>query len=40
LWEGRTTSETAGKAFVCRNYTCGAPVDDVDSLLEQLAGIT
>jgi uncharacterized protein YyaL (SSP411 family) len=40
LWEGRTTAETSGKAFVCRNYTCGAPVDDVDSLLEQLAGIT
>ncbi len=37
LWEGRTTPETAGKAFVCRNYTCGAPVDDLDSLLEQLA---
>jgi uncharacterized protein YyaL (SSP411 family) len=40
LWEGRTGSENAGKAFVCRNYTCGAPVEDVDSLLEQLAGIT
>ena len=36
LWEGRTTPETAGKAFVCRNYTCGAPVDDLDSLFEQL----
>ena len=37
LWEGRTTPQTAGKAFVCRNYTCGAPVEDVDSLLEELA---
>jgi uncharacterized protein YyaL (SSP411 family) len=40
LWDGRTTAQTAGKAFVCRNYTCAAPVEDVDSLLEQLAGIT
>ncbi|MDQ1440116.1 MAG: uncharacterized protein QOG97_344 [Acidimicrobiaceae bacterium] len=39
LWEGRTGGENAGKAFVCRNYTCGAPVEDIDSLLEQLAGI-
>ncbi len=38
LWDGRTTPETAGKAFVCRHHTCGAPVSDVDSLLEQLAG--
>jgi uncharacterized protein len=40
LWEGRTEAPTAGKAFVCRNYTCGAPVDDVDALLAQLAGAT
>ena len=38
LWEGRTTPEAADRAFVCRNYTCSAPVTDVDSLLEQLTG--
>jgi uncharacterized protein YyaL (SSP411 family) len=38
LWEGRTDTETAGKAFICRNYTCGRPVEDIDSLLEQLDG--
>jgi uncharacterized protein len=38
LWEGRTTAEAADRAFVCRNYTCSAPVSDVDSLLEQLTG--
>jgi uncharacterized protein YyaL (SSP411 family) len=40
LWEGRAGPESADKAFVCRHYTCGAPVDDVDSMLEQLAGLT
>jgi len=38
LWEGRTRPEAADRAFVCRNYTCSAPVTDVDSLLEQLTG--
>ncbi|MGH9124008.1 MAG: thioredoxin domain-containing protein [Acidimicrobiales bacterium] len=37
LWEGRTTAETAGKAFVCRNNTCAAPADDVAGLLSRLA---
>ena len=38
LWEGRTDDDaTAGKAFVCRDYTCGIPALDVDELLEQLA---
>ncbi len=27
-----------GLAYVCRNYTCQAPVSDVDSLLAQLTG--
>lgn len=40
LWEGRTGPEAAHKAFICRNYTCGAPVTDIDSMLEQLAGLT
>ncbi len=40
LWEGRTTPQTEGKAFICRDHTCGAPVEDHDSLLEQLAGAT
>jgi uncharacterized protein YyaL (SSP411 family) len=40
LWEGRTGPETAHKAFICRHYTCGAPVTDIDSMLEQLAGLT
>jgi hypothetical protein len=38
LWDGRTTPNAAGQAFICRNYTCAAPVADVDSLLAQLAG--
>jgi uncharacterized protein YyaL (SSP411 family) len=33
LWEGRRD----GLAYVCRNYTCQAPVDTVDALIEQLA---
>ncbi|HEX3426550.1 MAG TPA: thioredoxin domain-containing protein [Acidimicrobiales bacterium] len=37
LWEGRTSQATADKAFVCRNYTCSAPADDVAGLLERLA---
>jgi uncharacterized protein YyaL (SSP411 family) len=27
-----------GLAYVCRNYTCQAPVADVDALLAQLEG--
>jgi uncharacterized protein YyaL (SSP411 family) len=40
LWEGRTTPATANKAYVCRDHTCEAPVDDLDSLLEQLGAIS
>jgi uncharacterized protein YyaL (SSP411 family) len=38
LWEGRDGPEQAGKAFVCRNYACLAPVTDGDALLEEIAG--
>ncbi len=38
LWEGRTTDEAAGRAYVCRNFVCGRPADDLDDMLEQLAG--
>ena len=34
LWEGRRD----GFAYVCRNYSCSAPADNVDALLERLAG--
>jgi uncharacterized protein YyaL (SSP411 family) len=39
LWDGRTGPDTVGLAFVCRDWTCQAPVDDVGRLLDQLAGI-
>ena len=32
LWEGRED----GLAYVCRNYTCLAPVDSVEALRETL----
>lgn len=32
LWEGRT----GGHAYVCRDFTCAAPVDDPDALVAQL----
>jgi uncharacterized protein YyaL (SSP411 family) len=34
LWEGRAE----GLAYVCRNFTCQAPVDSATALVEQLAG--
>jgi hypothetical protein len=34
LWEGRTD----GLAYVCRDFSCKAPVSDVDSLLSALGG--
>jgi uncharacterized protein YyaL (SSP411 family) len=34
LWEGRAD----GFAYVCRNYTCDAPVDDAAQLVASLAG--
>ena len=33
LWEGRSDN----LAFVCRNYSCRLPADNVDTLVEQLA---
>ncbi len=36
LWEGRDETGADGRAYVCRNRTCLAPVDDVDSLLAAL----
>lgn len=36
LWEGRDTPA----AYVCRNYVCELPVNDVDALLTSLAGVT
>ena len=36
LWEGRTEEGDAGRAYVCENYTCQAPVTDTESLLEAL----
>ncbi len=36
LWDGRTSPQTEGQAFICHNYTCAAPVADIDSMLEQL----
>jgi uncharacterized protein YyaL (SSP411 family) len=39
LWDGREPGpDGAGRAFVCRNYACQAPVADVESLLAQLSG--
>ena len=32
LWEGRED----GAAYVCRNYTCGLPATDIDTLVAQL----
>ena len=34
LWEGRQD----GLAYVCRHFTCQAPVDSVDDLLTSLRG--
>jgi uncharacterized protein YyaL (SSP411 family) len=38
LWDGRTDAGSAGKAFVCRDYSCLVPVEDVDALVQQLVG--
>jgi uncharacterized protein YyaL (SSP411 family) len=38
LWEGRTGPEAADRAFVCRNYSCLAPVAEAEALLEELTG--
>ena len=36
LWEGRTGSDQAGKAFVCRDYACQAPTTEAAVLASQL----
>jgi uncharacterized protein YyaL (SSP411 family) len=40
LWEGRTGPDTAGLAFVCRDYVCQAPVSDPGALVATLEGAT
>jgi uncharacterized protein YyaL (SSP411 family) len=40
LWEGRTDDEGRGRAYVCRNYACRVPADDIDTLSAQLAAAT
>jgi hypothetical protein len=37
LVEGKHVGPGGGRAFVCRNYTCGLPADDVAGLAAQLA---
>ena len=37
LWEGRDETGAAGRAYVCRDYVCGLPATDVDTLTAQLA---
>ena len=34
LWEGRLE----GKAYVCRDFACKAPVETVEALVAQLEG--
>ncbi|MGH9286316.1 MAG: thioredoxin domain-containing protein, partial [Acidimicrobiales bacterium] len=36
LWEGRTGAAEAGRAYVCRDYACLAPVTTVEALTAQL----
>src|SRR4051794_3254847 len=41
LWEGRalpSSEERGGRAYVCRDYACQAPVSDAAALEAQLAG--
>lgn len=37
LWEGRTETGPAGRAYVCRGHVCAAPATTVDELRERLA---
>jgi uncharacterized protein YyaL (SSP411 family) len=37
LWEGRDEVGTAGRAYVCRDHACRAPVTDVAALEAELA---
>ena len=36
LWESRAEEGAAGRAYVCRNFTCQAPVDTPGALVAQL----
>jgi hypothetical protein len=36
LWEGRDEQAAAGRAYVCRNHACEAPVDTPDALAAAL----
>ncbi|HWL42478.1 MAG TPA: thioredoxin domain-containing protein [Ilumatobacter sp.] len=38
LWEGRTEEGEAGRAYVCRDNVCDAPVDTPEALYEKLTG--
>ncbi|WP_334143074.1 thioredoxin domain-containing protein [Rhabdothermincola sp.] len=37
LWEGRTSHDGTGRAYVCRHYTCLAPATTPEALAAQLA---
>ena len=39
LWDARVPGPTGGQAYVCRDFSCQAPVADVDALRAQL-GLT
>jgi uncharacterized protein YyaL (SSP411 family) len=39
LWEGRADPPASGRAFVCRNYACRAPVTEPSELAAQLQTI-
>jgi len=36
LWEGRDETGADGRAYVCRNSACRAPVTDTDALAVEL----
>jgi uncharacterized protein len=36
LWEGRDETGGDGRAYVCRDHTCRAPVDSAEALAAQL----
>ncbi len=37
LWEGRTETGSAGRAYVCRDRVCAAPTSTAEDLAEQLS---
>ncbi len=38
LWQGRDETGAEGRAYVCHNFACGLPADDVATLITQLGG--